>query len=294
MGQALAEAYPAARAVFDEVDEALGFSLSAVIWGEDQAQLTLTANAQPAIMAVSIAIARTLEEQGFDFAPAGKFVAGHSLGEYSALIAVGSLSLSDGARLLRLRGEAMQEAVPLGQGAMAAVLGLSYEDVAAFIGQIKDVALANDNANGQSVISGTKEAVAQAIDIAKEKGAKRAMMLDVSAPFHCPLMQPAADKMAAVLADIELNQPKLPLVENMLAAATSDAEEIRKLLVEQIVGCVRWRESIAFMVAQGVKDFYEVGAGKVLSGMIKRIDETAKGHNIGTEEEINKFMEDRQ
>ncbi len=294
MGRALAEAYPAAREVFEQVDDALGEKLSSIMWGEDGEKLTLTANAQPALMAVSCAVARVLEAEGKPLAELGKFAAGHSLGEYSALIAVGALKLDDGAKLLRLRGEAMQEAVPLGKGAMAALLGLEFEAVAEFMQKIEGATIANDNAIGQIVISGTKEAVAQAVELAKEKGAKRAMMLDVSAPFHCPLMKPAADKMQAALADINFAEPQLPIVENMLAAPTQDKEALRTLLVEQITGCVRWRESITFMAAEGVAEFYEIGTGKVLSGMIKRIVKEASGVSVGSKEEIEKFLTDNK
>lgn len=291
MGHGLAEAYPVAKAVFQEVDEALGESLSGVIWGEDAAALTLTANAQPALMAVSIALVRAMKGEGLSLSESGAFVAGHSLGEYSALVAADSLDLSDAAQLLRLRGQAMQDAVPLGQGAMAAILGLDFNGASEVVRGVAGVALANDNAVGQVVISGKKEAVAQAVEAAKAAGAKKAVMLDVSAPFHCPLMAPAAAKMKDALAAVELRTPTLPLVENRLAAPTEDAAQIRDLLVEQVEGCVRWRESILFMANAGVSEFVEIGAGKVLSGMVKRIVKDARGVSIGTQEEIQKFME---
>ena len=300
MGAELAARWPSAREVFDEVDEALGEKLSQLMWSGEADELTLTQNAQPALMAVSVAVARVLEAEGMDWTQKVKFTAGHSLGEYSALVAVGSLSLSDGARLLRARGAAMQKAVPQGQGAMAALLGLDYEDVVAVVKDVEDgvVALANDNAPGQVVISGDKAAVAAAMELAKAKGCKKAIMLSVSAPFHCPLMKPAAKAMEEALAKIEIIAPKVPVVENMTAAPVEDPAEISRLLVEQVTGCVRWRETIGYMIAQGVVDFVEIGAGKVLSGMIKRIDRQGgggappKGRAVGLVEDIDKFLED--
>ena len=294
MGAELAARWPSAREVFDEVDEALGEKLSQLMWSGEAEELTLTQNAQPALMAVSVAVARVLEAEGMDWTQKVKFTAGHSLGEYSALVAVGSLSLSDAARLLRTRGAAMQKAVPQGQGAMAALLGLDYEDVVAVVKNVEDgvVALANDNAPGQVVISGDKAAVAAAMELAKAKGCKKAIMLSVSAPFHCPLMKPAAEAMAAALAKIEIIAPKVPVVENMTAAPVQDPAEISRLLVEQVTGCVRWRETIGYMIAQGVVDFVEIGAGKVLSGMIKRIDRQGKARAVGLVEDIDKFLED--
>ena len=300
MGAELAARWPSAREVFDEVDEALGEKLSQLMWLGEADELTLTQNAQPALMAVSVAVARVLEAEGMDWTQKVKFTAGHSLGEYSALVAVGSLSLSDGARLLRARGAAMQKAVPQGQGAMAALLGLDYEDVVAVVKDVEDgvVALANDNAPGQVVISGDKAAVAAAMELAKAKGCKKAIMLSVSAPFHCPLMKPAAKAMEEALAKIEITAPKVPVVENMTAAPVQDPAEISRLLVEQVTGCVRWRETIGYMIAQGVVDFVEIGAGKVLSGMIKRIDRQGgggappKGRAVGLVEDIDKFLED--
>ncbi|HEY0122033.1 MAG TPA: ACP S-malonyltransferase, partial [Rhizobium sp.] len=277
MGKALADAFPAARTVFDEVDSALGEKLSAIIWDGPAETLQLTQNAQPALMAVSLATLRVLEtEAGVDVARDAAFVAGHSLGEYSALAAAGSLTISDTARLLRTRGLAMQKAVPVGVGAMAALLGLDYEtavEVAQEAAQGQVCQAANDNGGGQVVVSGDKAAVERAIEIAKAKGAKRAMLLPVSAPFHCSLMQPAADAMAEALANVTINSPKSFLVSNVLASAITAPDEIRKRLVEQVTGTVRWRESVAFMAQQGVTHFLEIGSGKVLSGLVKRIAE---------------------
>lgn len=288
MGQALAQAYPAAKAVFEEVDDALGESLSSLIWDGDIADLTLTANAQPALMATSLAALRALESEGVSLDDAA-FVAGHSLGEYSALAASGALGISDAARLLRIRGRAMQEAVPVGEGAMAAILGL---DLAAVVEVALEAAqgdvcqAANDNDPSQVVVSGHKAAVERAVEIAKERGAKRAVLLPVSAPFHCALMQPAADRMAEALADVALAAPRVPLVANVLAEAVSDAETIRRLLVQQVTGAVRWRESVVWMAAQGVTEFWEIGAGKALSGLIKRSAKGTGTRNFGTPEDI--------
>ena len=273
MGKDLAAADPAAAAVFEEVDDALGESLSTLIWQGDIADLTLTANAQPALMATSLAAFRAMEAEGFGIDRAA-FVAGHSLGEYSALAAAGALSLSDAARLLRLRGRAMQEAVPVGEGAMAALLGLDLagaEAVAAEAAGDGVCEAANDNDPAQVVVSGSKAAVERAVEIAKAKGAKRALLLPVSAPFHCALMAPAAEVMRAALADVEINAPAVPLVANVVAEAVSAPDTIRRLLVEQVTGRVRWRESVLYMAEQGVGEIIEVGAGKALSGMIRRI-----------------------
>ncbi len=273
MGRDLAETWPEARAVFDEVDAALGERLSALIWEGDIADLTLTRNAQPALMATSLAAMRALEAEGVDI-EAASFVAGHSLGEYSALCAAGSLSVADAARLLRLRGAAMQEAVPVGVGAMAALLGLDFEAASAVAAEAAEGEVceaANDNDPAQVVLSGHKAAVERACEIAKARGAKRALMLPVSAPFHCALMQPAAEAMEAALAEVAIAAPRVPLVANVKAAAVSDPEEIRGLLVAQVTGRVRWRESVTFMAANGVTETVEVGAGKALSGMIRRI-----------------------
>ena len=288
MGKALADVYPAARAVFDEVDEALGEKLSALIWDGSQDDLTLTANAQPALMATSIAALRALEAEGVGIGQAA-FVAGHSLGEYSALCAAGVLSLSDAARLLRIRGRAMQEAVPVGVGAMAALLGLDFTaaaEVAAEAAQGQVCQAANDNDPGQVVVSGHREAVERALDIAKTKGAKRAILLPVSAPFHCALMQPAADVMAEALAGVVFSAPAVPVVANVRAQAVRDPAELRTLLVEQVTGSVRWRESVLWMAGQGVTEFWEIGAGKALSGMIRRIVKEAECRSVGTPEDV--------
>jgi [acyl-carrier-protein] S-malonyltransferase len=288
MGKALSDAYPAARAVFDEVDAALGEKLSTLIWEGEIETLTLTQNAQPALMATSVAALRALEAEGFGLSGVA-FVAGHSLGEYSALCAVGSLSLPDTARLLRLRGLAMQAAVPVGAGAMAALLGLDFAaaaEVAAEAAQGEVCQAANDNDPAQVVVSGHKAAVERAVEIAKAKGAKRAILLPVSAPFHCALMQPAAEAMAEALAGIAIAAPVVPLVANVRAEAVSDPETIRRLLVEQVTGSVRWRESVEWMVGNGVTGFWEVGAGKALSGMIRRIAKEAECKAVGTPEDI--------
>jgi [acyl-carrier-protein] S-malonyltransferase len=285
MGKSLADAFPAARAVFEEVDAALGEKLTAVIWDGPAETLQLTENAQPALMAVSLAAMRVLEsEAGFSVGRDAAFVAGHSLGEYSALAAAGSLTIADTARLLRTRGRAMQKAVPVGVGAMAALLGLDYETavaVAEEAAQGEVCQAANDNGGGQVVVSGTKAAVDRAVEIAKAKGAKRAMLLPVSAPFHCKLMQPAADVMAEALAKVTIEKPASPLVSNVLARPISNPDEIRRRLVEQVTGTVRWRESIAYMSAQGASRFFEIGAGKVLSGLVKRIADGAVGIAVG-------------
>lgn len=288
MGKALAEAYPAAQAVFDEVDEALGEKLSALIWEGEAETLTLTANAQPALMATSLAAIRALEAEGVAMTDVS-FVAGHSLGEYSALAAAGSLSVGDAAKLLRVRGDAMQNAVPVGVGAMAALLGLDFETaraVAAEAAQGEVCQAANDNDPSQVVVSGHKAAVERACELAKEKGAKRALLLPVSAPFHCALMQPAADVMEEALGTVTLNAPSVPLVANVRAEAVHDADTIRSLLVEQVTGSVRWRESVAYMAAQGVTEIWEVGAGKALSGMIKRVDRSVATKAIGTPADV--------
>ncbi|WP_346294910.1 ACP S-malonyltransferase [Rhodopseudomonas sp. P1] len=290
MGKALAEAFPAARAVFDEVDAALGEKLTSIIWEGPAETLQLTENAQPALMAVSLATMRVLEtEAGVSVGKDAAFVAGHSLGEYSALAAAGSLSVSDTARLLRIRGQAMQKAVPVGVGAMAALLGLDYDTavaVAAEAAQGQVCQAANDNGGGQVVVSGHKDAVERAVEFAKGKGAKRAMLLPVSAPFHCSLMQPAAEAMAEALAGVTIKAPAAPLVANVLASPITDPDEIRRRLVEQVTGTVRWRESVAFMASQGVNQFLEIGAGKVLSGLVKRIADGATGISVGGPNDI--------
>ena len=288
MGKALAEAYPAARAVFDEVDEALGEKLSALIWEGDAETLTLTENAQPALMATSMAAMAALQAEGIGLDRA-TFVAGHSLGEYSALCAAGTLSLADTARLLRIRGKAMQAAVPVGEGAMAAVLGLDAEtaDKVAQAAAEGDVCqLANENDPTQNVLSGSKAAIDRAVVLAKEAGAKRALPLPVSAPFHCALMQPAADEMARALGDVEMKDPSVPLVANVLAESVTDAGRIRDLLVEQVTGRVRWRSSVEWMAAQGVTEFWEIGAGKALSGMIRRIAKESTSRAVGTPDDV--------
>jgi [acyl-carrier-protein] S-malonyltransferase len=291
MGKDLADAYPSARQVFAEVDDALGESLTAIIWDGPADRLTLTENTQPALMAVSLAAMRALEaEKGWTI-KAAHYVAGHSLGEYSALAAAGALSIADAARLLRIRGKAMQEAVPVGEGAMAALLGIDPEiaaKVAAEASAATDLVcqVANDNAPGQVVISGAKAAVEKAAEIGKDYGVRRAIPLPVSAPFHCALMQPAADRMAEALAGISLKSPAVPVIANVSAGEVSDPETIRSLLVEQVTGTVRWRESLTYMAEHGVTQLYEIGAGKVLSGMARRIDERLAGTPIGTPADI--------
>lgn len=294
MGKALADAYPAAKAVFDEVDEALGEKLSDLIWEGDQETLTLTQNAQPALMATSLATMRALEAEGVSI-EAASLVAGHSLGEYSALAAAGALSVSDCARLLRTRGQAMQAAVPVGEGAMAAILGLDFATVtevaqaAAADGGV--VQAANDNDPAQVVVSGNAAAVEKAVELAKEKGAKRAMLLPVSAPFHSALMAPAADVMASALSEVTITAPRVPVVANVTASGVQDPAEIRALLVKQVTGSVRWRESVEYMGAQGVDDVWEIGAGKALIGMVRRINRDIATRAIGTPEDVKAAVE---
>lgn len=298
MGKALAESFPAARAVIERVDAALGENLSRLMFEGPESELTLTANTQPALMAVSIAALEALKaETGFDVARDAAFVVGHSLGEYSALCAAGALTLEDTARLVRLRGQAMQKAVPVGEGAMAAVMGLDFGQVVKIATEAASslylkgaiCAAANDNGGGQVVISGTKAAVERAIELAKAAGAKRAVPLPVSAPFHCALMQPAADAMAEALKTVELRRPTPPLVANVKATAIDDPEAIRAGLVEQVTGTVRWRESVAYMREQGVTRFIEVGAGKVLAGLVKRLVSDATTLNVGSPADIEAF-----
>jgi [acyl-carrier-protein] S-malonyltransferase len=293
MGKALADNFPQAKAVFDEVDEALSQKLSTILWDGPAEELTLTANTQPALMAVSLAAIRVLEaEAGLDLKTHAAFVAGHSLGEYSALAAAGSLSISDTARLLRIRGNAMQNAVPVGQGAMAALLGLEFDaalEVAREAAQGEVCDAANDNGGAQVVVSGHKAAVERAVAIAQTKGAKRAVMLAVSAPFHCALMQPAADAMREALGNVTVHAPAVPVVANVEAAPIIDPAAIRDALVRQVTGTVRWRESVAYMAAQGVESFYEVGSGKVLTGLVKRIAAGASATAIGTPEDVAAF-----
>jgi [acyl-carrier-protein] S-malonyltransferase len=295
MGKALAEAFPQARAVLAEVDEALGQNLSGLMFEGPPAELTLTANAQPALLAVSLAAVRALEaEAGLNLARDAGFVAGHSLGEYSALAAAGALGLGAAAKLLRVRGLAMQEAVPVGTGAMAALLGLDYDAALAIAKQAAGETgngaiceVANDNGGGQVVVSGSRAAVHRAIEIAKARGARRSFLLPVSAPFHCALMQPAAEAMAAALATAAIQPPCVALVANVLAAPVTEPEEIRKLLVAQVTGVVRWRESMAFMASRGISLFVECGAGKVLAGLVKRIAGAARGVSIGIPADID-------
>lgn len=291
MGKDLADRFPIARDVFAEIDEALGQSLSATMWDGPTDSLTLTENAQPALMAVSLATMRVLESEKGWTVQSARYVAGHSLGEYSALAAAGTLSIADAARLLRIRGKAMQEAVPVGEGAMAALLGIDM-DIAAKIAAEANSAtdlvcqVANDNAPGQIVISGAKPAVEKAMEIGKDYGLRRAVQLPVSAPFHCALMQPAAEKMAQALEDVTMQAPAVPLIANVTANPVEDVTDIRRLLVEQVTGTVRWRESVAFMAEQGVELVYEIGAGKVLTGMVRRIDDRLSGKAIGTPDDI--------
>jgi len=297
MGRELAETYSVAAQVFEEVDEALGENLSKLMFEGPEDTLTLTENAQPALMAVSLAVMRVLEsEGGLDLGSAQskvKFVAGHSLGEYSALAAAGTFSVSDAAKLLKTRGRAMQQAVPVGEGAMAALLGLDLDvaiGVAEQASQGEICTAANDNANGQVVISGALAAVERAIVIAKENGAKRGILLPVSAPFHCALMAPAAEVMAEALAGVRMQQPAVPLVANVTASDVTDAAEIRRLLVEQVTGMVRWRESVLFMKEKGVQGLVEIGVGKVLSGLARRIDGDLVASNIGTPADVEAFL----
>ena len=293
MGKALAESFPAARQVFDEVDAALGEKLSQIIWNGPAETLTLTENAQPALMAVSLAALRALEtEAGIDLKRDAAFVAGHSLGEYSALAAAQSLTISDAARLLRIRGRTMQKAVPVGIGAMAALIGVELETAKSIAAEAAAAGVceaANDNGGGQVVLSGAKVAVERAVDIAKAQGVKRAMMLPVSAPFHCALMQPAADVMAEALTNVAVKSPCVPLVANVIATPIDDPAGIVQSLVKQVTSTVRWRESVLFMAQAGVTVFYEVGAGKVLTGLIKRIADAATASSIGTPDDIIRF-----
>ncbi|MEP9352402.1 ACP S-malonyltransferase [Xanthobacter sp. KR7-65] len=294
MGKALADSFPAAKAVFEEVDAALNDSLTKIMWEGPADALTLTANAQPALMAVSMAALRVLEaEAGLDLAREAAFVAGHSLGEYSALAAAGALTITEAARLLRIRGRAMQDAVPVGEGAMAALLGLDYDQAVAVAAEAAgdDVCeAANDNAPGQVVVSGTKAAVERAIAIAKEKGALKAVLLPVSAPFHCRLMGPAAEAMEVALSGSTVMTPRVPVVANVRASPVTDPAEIVRLLVEQVTGTVRWRESIIYMAGAGVSRVVEVGAGKVLCGLVKRIDKQIAASAVGTSEDVAAFI----
>ncbi len=303
MGQELADAFSAARYVFEEVDDALGVNLSRLMFQGPEDELTLTENAQPALMATSVAAFRVLEAEGGVTLPdVCRFVAGHSLGEYSALAAAGAVALDDTARVLRRRGAAMQRAVPAGDGAMAALLGLGLEEVAAVAEEarrggdeasgVRDgvCAAANDNAPGQVVVSGDREAVERAVTLASERGARRAVMLDVSAPFHCPLMQPAADEMAEVLAEVPVAVPLVPVVSNVSARGESDPETLRRLLVEQITTMVRWRESVEFLRDRGVGTLVELGAGKVLTGLARRIDRDLTGIAVGSPRDVEDVL----
>jgi len=294
MGKDLAAAYPEARAVFQEVDQALGQRLSAIMFEGPEDILRLTENAQPALMAVSLAVIRVLESKGVRLADHARYVAGHSLGEYSALCAAGSFSLTDTARLLRTRGQAMQKAVPVGHGTMAALLGLDVEtarQVAAEAAQGEVCDVANDNAPGQVVVSGATAAVERAVEIAKARGAKRALLLPVSAPFHCSLMQPAADAMAAALAEVTMQAPVVPLVANVLATPISDPAEIRQRLVEQVTGVVRWTESVTWLTGEGgVTHLVELGTGKVLTGLAKRINAETTAVAISGPADIDAFV----
>ena len=292
MGKDLYDSFPESRDVFDRVDESLGRKLSALIFNGPEDALNLTENTQPALMAVSLAVVKALEAKGIKLAETGIFVAGHSLGEYSALTAAGVLQIEDTARLLKLRGESMQKAVPVGIGAMAAILGMDFPDVQAIASEAAGdevCAAANDNSVGQVVVSGHKEAVERAVAMASERGAKRAVMLPVSAPFHCSLMEPAAQAMKAALAETHFEQPALPVVTNITAQAESNPGRLRDLLVEQITGTVRWRESVLWMASQGVGEIVEVGAGKVLGGLVRRIDKNLTCRNAGTVQEIEAF-----
>lgn len=288
MGAELAKAYPSARAVFDEVDAALSQPLSRLMWEGPEAELTLTENAQPALMAVSLAAMRVLGDKGLTLADRVAYVAGHSLGEYSALAAAGALSLADTARLLKTRGRAMQQAVPVGKGAMAALLGADLgqaQELARAAAEGEVCEAANDNAPGQVVISGAKTAIDRAVGLAPKFGARRAVLLPVSAPFHCALMQPAADVMREALAKVEIKAPAVPLVANVLAAPISDPEEIRAKLVAQVTGMVRWRETMLYLKTNGVGSVYEVGAGRVLAGIARRFD-GIEANSVGTPQEL--------
>jgi [acyl-carrier-protein] S-malonyltransferase len=295
MGKDLYENFAEAREVFEEIDESLGQDLSKMMFEGNEADLNMTENTQPALMAVSMAVVQVLKKQGgIDFKSAAKFVAGHSLGEYSALTAAESFTIADSARLLKLRGQAMQKAVPVGVGSMAAVLGLSFEEVeqiASDAAGSEVCAAANDNSVGHVVVSGHKDAVARAVALASEQGAKRAVILPVSAPFHCALMGPAADAMRDALADTAIKAPIVPLVANVTASVTSSPDEIRELLVDQVTGMVRWRESVIYMKEQGVTEMVELGAGKVLSGLVRRIEKDVACESVGTPEGIEALIE---
>ena len=294
MGQEIFETVPVAKKVFEEVDETLGLQLSKIMFEGPIEQLTLTANAQPALMTVSVAVVKVLEARGVNIAESVSFVAGHSLGEYSALVVSGCLSLADAANLLRIRGEAMQAAVPVEQGAMAAILGLDFDTVVEVSHQVAKNGIcevANDNANGQVVVSGDKVAVEESIEIAKSHGAKRAIMLPVSAPFHCSLMTPAATRMENALSEVTINDPMIPLVSNVGAMAETSAQSIKENLVKQVTATVRWRESVLYLESQGVTDIVELGAGKVLTGLARRISPDLTGIAACTSDEINHLID---
>lgn len=291
MGKDLSESFAESREVFEEIDETLGQNLSKMMFEGEESDLNLTENTQPALMAISMAVIRVLEGQGgIKIAEKCKFVAGHSLGEYTALTAVGALSLSDSAKLLKLRGQAMQKAVPVGVGAMAAIIGPTFEEVKA-IADDAECEVANDNSVGQVVLSGTKETIDRAIEIATERGAKRALLLPVSAPFHCSLMQPAADAMKDALTDTTMSTPSVPVFTNVTAAPESDPDILKSLLVDQVTGLVRWRESVLNMKEEGIEQMVEIGAGKVLSGLIRRIDRDISCDSVGTPETIETLIE---
>lgn len=293
MGQDLYDSFPEAKEVFQEVDDALNQNLSKLIFSGEQEDLNLTENTQPALMAVSMAVMSVLEPQGLNLSKSINFVAGHSLGEYSALTAVKALGLSDTAKLLKLRGQAMQRAVPVGQGSMAAILGLTFEDVSQITDEVTGEGVceaANDNSEGQVVVSGSTAAVAKAVELAQGRGAKRAVTLPVSAPFHCSLMAPAAQEMATALADTKIHPPSLPVICNVTAQAETDPNVLRRLLVDQITGTVRWRESVQYLASQGVTEVFEIGAGKVLSGLIRRIDKSIATKDVCSPAQIDEML----
>ena len=295
MGRELAEAFPVAREVFAEVDDALGAPLSEIMWQGPEETLRLTENTQPALMAVSLAAVRVLEQEcGATVADMASYVAGHSLGEYSALAAAGSLTVADTARLVRTRGRAMQEAVPVGEGAMAALMGIDLDaarQLAEDAAQGEVCAAANDNAPDQIVISGSKGAVERALEIGKERGVRRGVLLPVSAPFHCELMTPAAEAMAEALGQVDIAAPSVPLVANVLASEISEPDEIKRRLVEQVTGTVRWRESVSYMASKGVDTVVEIGSGRVLTGLARRIERSLAAKSVGTAEEVTSFQE---
>lgn len=289
MGRELADAYPEARAVFEEADEALGQKLTKIMWEGPEETLMLTENTQPALVAMSMAVIRAMEAEGMPVEETAAYVAGHSVGEYAALAAAKAFSLEDVIRLVRVRGQAMQQAVPVGEGGMAAILGLDFEAVVELAAEAAEddvCQAANDNSGGQVVVSGNKAAIERAAKLASERGAQRAIVLQVSAPFHCDMMAPAAEIMSAALGEVTINKPVVPVIANVLAAPVSDPMEIRQRLIEQVTGTVRWRESVLWMAANGVDTLYEIGAGKVLSGLVRRIDRSLSAKSIGAPEDI--------